>query len=106
MQSDKSNTYPKAGEKAPSLVKLAVDYFRRMPAAQRAKKPLLYWLLGSSTPDYKMSKKDSLYSNKSNGTQKCSNCIFAYTSVKNKNNICSQIAGDIKLGGWCRLWHS
>jgi hypothetical protein len=96
--------YPDAGKNADPDVRLAIKYFRSLPASVRAKKPLLYWLLGSGTPPYKMSKKDSRYTHQPVKGQKCSNCRFAYQRVVDKKIICSQIEGEIKPSHWCRLW--
>ena len=97
--------YPEAGGNAQPEVKQAVGRFRQLPMAEREDKPLLYWLLGSGTPDYKMSKEDSEYQ-LSRGEQKCSNCEFAYKKVVRDRYICSQISGPIKPGDWCRLWRA
>ena len=99
-----THLYPDAGEDAPKEVKRAIDRFRRLPIAQRKEQPLLYWLLGEGTPDYKMSKLDSAYQEEPNGKQQCSNCEFAYKKVVRDQFICSQISGDIKPKAWCKLW--
>lgn len=96
--------YKEAYLKAPLETKKCIEKFLKEPEKLRANKPLLYYVLGSGTPPYKMSKKDSLYSDKSINNQKCSNCIFTYIKYVDKTVICSQIRGTIKLGGWCKLW--
>ena len=96
--------YKEAYDKAPAEVKAAIERFMRKPKAFRDNKPLLYFILGSGTPPYKMSKKDSLYVDKTTKAQKCSNCVFTYIKYVDDKPICSQIRGTIKLGGWCKLW--
>jgi len=100
-------TYPNAGKRAHPLVRKAVEQFRMLPEDVRAKQPpLLYWLLGSGTPPYKMSKEDSNYVEISSGNQKCSNCFYAYQRMVNKDTICSQVEDYIRPQGWCKLWSS
>lgn len=96
--------YKEAYDNAPAEVKAAIERFMRKPKAFRDNKPLLYFILGSGTPPYKMSKKDSLYADKSINKQNCGNCIFTYIKYVDKKPICSQIRGTIKLAGWCKLW--
>lgn len=96
--------YKEAYEKAPAETKKAIERFMSKPEKLRSMKPLLYFVLGSGTPPYKMSKKDSLYVDKSVKKQNCGNCIFTYIKYVDKKPICSQIRGTIKLGGWCKLW--
>ena len=96
--------YPQAGERAQPEVKQAIGRFRQLPTAERSDTPLLYWLLGEGTPDYKMSKSDSDYQHMPNKTQKCGNCEFAYKKVVREQYICSQISGNITPQAWCRLW--
>ena len=108
-QSEKINNdylYPKAGVNANPLVKQAIEQFRNLPNQAKEEKPLLYWLLGSGTPPYKMSKKDSLYQGKSYRGQNCANCRFTFMRWVNKELICSQIQGNIELEHWCKLWAS
>jgi hypothetical protein len=96
--------YPKAGLNANPLVKKAISQFRRLPVEQKKDKPLLYWLLGSGTPPYKMTKKDSAYQGKEFRGQNCGNCRFTFMRHVNKELICSQIQGNIELDHWCKLW--
>jgi hypothetical protein len=96
--------YKEAYESAPEETRKSIQAFMSKPKAFRDKKPLLYYVLGSGTPPYKMSKKDSLYVDNSTKRQKCSNCIFTYIKYVDNKPICSQIRGTIKLGGWCKLW--
>ncbi len=100
------NEYPEAGtSRTPRLVRRAITQYRRLPKEKRAKQPLLYWLLGSGTPPYKMSKQDSNYTDGSvKESQNCGNCKFAYQNVKSKKYICSQVSGGIAPKDWCKLW--
>ena len=103
---DNNFDYPKAGVKANVYVQKAISQFRRLPIEERRKKPLLYWLLGSGTPPYKMTKKGSNYIGKPYRGQKCGNCRFTFQRYVNDELICSQIQGNIELEHWCRLWAS
>ena len=96
--------YLEAYEKAPKETKDAIRKFMELPKKVRDNKPLLYYILGSGTPPYKMSKKDSFYTDFSVKKQNCANCIFTYIKYVDKKPICSQIRGTIKLSGWCKLW--
>ena len=96
--------YPKAGLKSPPEVKAAINRFDELPAAKRSKKPLLWWLLGSSTQDFKMAKTDADYTKDVEGPQTCANCQFAYYSLWGKRYICSNVHGPIHTHDWCRLW--
>jgi hypothetical protein len=96
--------YKDAYDKAPEQTKRAIESFSKEPKQVRDSKPLLYYVLGSGTPPYKMSKEASAYVDKASGKQNCGNCIFAFQSVVTKNYICSQIRGNIRLAGWCKLW--
>ena len=100
--------YPAAGLQAPPEIRLAIARFRKLPQTLKARVPLLYWLLGSGTPPYKMNPADALYGAPPPAAQamgqKCANCRFAWQNVKGRNYICSQIAGPIAPAAWCRLW--
>ena len=99
------NTYPEAGKGAAESIKQLVDRFRSLSDDERAAKPLLYWLLGSGTPPYKMSKADAKYTDESEiEDETCENCQFIYYGLARKRFICSQISGPVKKEGWCRLW--
>lgn len=98
--------YENAGYNANPFVKRAINEFRNLPIEIRRKKPLLYWLLGSGTPPYKMSKKDSNYIGRTVKGQNCGNCRFTFRRYVNNELICSQIQGNVKLDHWCRLWVS
>jgi len=98
--------YESAGLKANKYIKQAIKEFRALPIEERRKKPLLYWLLGSGTPPYKMSKPDSNYKSYGVNGQNCGNCRFTFRRYVNDELICSQIRGNIKLSHWCRLWVS
>lgn len=109
---DNSNMYLDAGKDAPDVIKSAIEQFRNLSPEERAKQPLLWWLLGEGTPNYKMSKEDSQYVDKSTvDGQFCKNCKFLYKRIDGGKYICSQInendepsKGEVKLAGWCRLW--
>jgi len=98
--------YPEAGVNANKYIRKAISDFRKLPKEKRAKKPLLYWLLGSGTPPYKMSKKESNYIGKSVRGMNCGNCRYTFRRHVNDELICSQIRGNIELDHWCRLWVS
>lgn len=100
------NIYPKAGVNASRYVQKAIQEFRKLPNDVKGQKPLLYWLLGSGTPPYKMTKKDSAYQGKSYRGQNCNNCRFTFMRWVNEELICSQIQGNIELDHWCKLWAS
>jgi hypothetical protein len=102
--------YQGAGKEAQPGVQADIEKFRSLSVEEKSEKPLLYWLLGSGTPDYKMSKDDSAYVaiTKTEG-QDCLNCEFAYTKTATLDSndpdiICSQITDRIHANGWCRLW--
>lgn len=103
-------TYPKAGKDAHPGVKEAIKEFKELPDEKKSETPLLYWLLGSGTPEYKMSKPDSNYAEETPvDDQTCDNCEFAYTKTitigsGDPDIICSQVTGRIHDKGWCRLW--
>lgn len=97
--------YPEAGEKAQPEVKSAIERFHTLPYTERRKHPLLFWLLGESTQDYKITKEDSQYVEVSRTPEQyCKNCLFGYIQLARKNIICSQIQGYIKADGWCNRW--
>lgn len=98
--------YLEAGKNSRPGVKKEIEKWKKLPAKKRTEIPLLYWLLGSGTPPYKMSKKDSNYRDNPKGKQKCVNCSFIYHRIASDNYICSQISGKISPNGWCRLWES
>lgn len=102
----RDHTYPEAGKNSPPGVKEAIREFHKMDQAYKDRMPLLYHLLGSSTPAYKMCHNDAEYQGSPKGEQKCGNCIFAYQNVKTKRFICAVMEGDIAPNGWCRLWKS
>lgn len=103
----KPHIYPNAGtDNAQPEVQKAVERFRKLPLIERDEKPLLYWLLGSGTPEYKAAPKDAEYMEDSKvEEQKCGNCRFAYKKViLDDHYICSQIRGPIRPAGWCKWW--
>jgi len=65
---------------------------------------LLYKMLGTGTPEYKMSKEASEYTDQASGHQKCINCEFLYQKVPSGEYICSQIRGKVEPEGWCNQW--
>lgn len=97
--------YKKARDKAPASVTERIKQYDQLSDEEKKKTPLLYWVLGTGTPAYKMSKKDSEYSDQSTDpSQICGNCKFLYYNPVRKAYICSQIRGRVKVEGWCRLW--
>jgi len=99
------NMYSGTGDNAPDEIKAAIQRWRNLPKAERGDKPLLYWLLGSGTPPYKMSPQESEYTDQSKVEgQTCQNCEYAYLKIANKKFICSQISDHIHPKGWCKLW--
>ena len=99
--------YPRAGKNAPEGVRKTIEEFRQLPEEERARRPLLYYLLGDGTPPYKMSKEDSDYSDKTPlESQTCENCEFLYLKPYKNKYICSKIAGEIVPAGWCKLWEA
>jgi hypothetical protein len=99
--------YPKAGKNAQPGINKDIETYKKLPPEEKAKTPLLWWLLGSTTQDYKMSKKDALYTEESKTAgQKCSNCRFAYQHITSGRYICSMMRGNIEPGAWCRLWEA
>lgn len=98
-------SYSEASEKAHPAVQEAIAEFHKLPNAVKQKTPLLYYILGTGTPPYKMTHKDSEYTDKSdNSDTVCGNCEFSYQKVINKKFICSQIRGHIQPEGWCNQW--
>lgn len=100
-------TYETVDERAEPQpeVKKAVERFRKMDPEERDTNILLYWLLGSGTPPYKMSQEDAQYSdNAGTAETACANCEFFYQKVPTGEYICSQIRGKVRPGGWCNQW--
>ena len=102
--------YKDAGKDAAEGVKQSIEEFKNLTDEEKSKIPLLYYLLGTGTPEYKMSKEDSAYEDLTTVSgQTCGNCEFAYTKTAtiasgDPDHICSQITGRISEPGWCRLW--
>lgn len=97
--------YEDAGTDAQPEVQEALKRYAAMSPEERGDTPLLYWLLGSGTPPYKMSKEESEYVDDSETEgQTCENCAFGYVRTATGQLICSQIRGIIKPEGWCNLW--
>lgn len=111
-EKSEENLYRAAGKNAPERIKAIIEEFRKLPPEERAKTPLLYWMLGEGTPNYKMSKGDSHYVDVSKiKGQMCQNCKFLYKRMDGEKFICSQVnendspsEGEIKLAGWCQRW--
>lgn len=111
-EKSEANLYRDAGKNAPEPIKYAIEKFRKLSPEERAKTPLLWWMLGEGTPNYKMSKEDSHYVDVSKVKgQTCQNCKFLYKRMDGGKFICSQVnendspsEGEIKLAGWCHLW--
>lgn len=98
--------YALAGLRAPREVRKAVEHFRKLPEHVKARVPLLWWLLGSSTSKYKMAPADANYGAPPEGVAgRCSNCNSAYAHLGTNTAICSQISGTIEATAWCRLWN-
>jgi hypothetical protein len=95
-------------ELAQPEVKAAVRRFKAMTKEEQEEEILLYWLLGSGTPRYKMPKVTADYTEAvdlpEGDLQTCGNCKFAYKKVIADRYICSQVSGPIKRQAWCRLW--
>jgi hypothetical protein len=99
--------YPQAGEHAPPEVQAAIENFHMLPDSEKAKLPLLWFLLGDSTQAYKMLQADAEYTDSPVGVsshQNCGNCDFGYKSLRWNVQVCSQIEGVIEPWGWCKLW--
>ena len=95
--------YP-APQGAQKEIKKAIERFNELPDDTRRNTVLLYWLLGSGTPEYKMPQDVAEYTNESKGEQKCSNCRFIWVDGNDQDLICSQIKDNISRDGWCKLW--
>ena len=98
--------YLNAGNDAQPEVLEAIERFRELPEEERQEEVLLYWLLGSGTPPYKVSKEDSEYTDDADSKQSCDNCEFLYLKNNNNKYICSQIRGRVKPSGWCNRWEN
>lgn len=98
--------YPRAGVRAPPGVAAEIERFRRLPVVDKTQVPLLYYLLGSGSSPYKMSKQDAAFQLKPVGNQQCGNCSSAYQNVMGREFICSQVEGKIEPVAWCRLWNT
>jgi len=100
-----AHEYNDAYKYAPDEVKQLIDKFRALPEDEKDKKPLLYYIIGTGTPKYKMEKADSDYIDESKTKgQSCGNCEFAYYKPAKKKFICSQVRGEITKPAWCRLY--
>lgn len=99
-----AGAYPNAGKNAPKEVRKAINRFKKLPQDKKNNTVLLYWLLGSGTPEYKMPKDKADYKTEPQGDQVCGNCQFAYVETDGDKHICSKVRGPIELGAWCKLW--
>jgi len=89
----------------PGVKEAIEDWKENTSDSYKKRVPLLYHLLKSGTPPYKMSKEDSEYVDQASGEQKCSNCEYLYQEVATGDYICSQIRGKVEPEGWCNQWH-
>ena len=70
-----------------------------------SERPLLYWLLKTGTPAYKMSKEESGYTAEAQDPRySCATCEFLYTETTTGKHVCSQIRGYVEPEGWCNRW--
>jgi len=91
-------------EDAPPEVKDAIERFRNeVPEEIKQDTPLLYWLLGEGTPDYKFQKEDADYQNKPKDGMRCGNCEYYYEGMDG-SGVCSWVRGNIQRSHWCRFW--
>lgn len=96
-----NNDYPDLPQASPAFVPAVRLLQRGLPDQT----PLLYALLGSGTPPYKMSPADATYvSSAPMSRMTYGNCVRAYQHVTSKTFICDQIRGEIQPSAWCRLW--
>lgn len=100
--------YPDAAPpEAPEEVKEAIRRWREeVPEDQKERQPLLYWLLGTGTPAYKMSQEDANVKHEPQNGQKCGNCEYAYYPNDKDYIICSQVRDKFKENDWCKLWEA
>jgi hypothetical protein len=96
--------YPDAGKFAPPEVQEAIERFRALPEREKRNLPVLWFLLGSSTQEFKMDPSDAEYQTSPRQGHDCANCDFGYRSLRWGVLVCSQIAGTIEPQGWCKLW--
>ena len=102
--SNRDFSYKKAKKRLNPRLQPIIDDFLEEPEKIKQTTPLLYYILGTSTPVAKMDPIDAQYVSKSQTEgQTCGNCEFAFQKVATERYICSQIEPDIVLGGWCRL---
>jgi len=103
--------YKRAYNNAPPEIKARIRKFMKQPKKFRENIPLLYFVLGEGqgTPPFKMSKRVAEYEDISKvrslvGIRNCGNCEFQYLKTIRGKYICSQMRGEIKPEGWCKLW--
>ena len=97
--------YPDApADDAPEGVREAVEVWREeVPDAVKYEVPLLYWLLGAGTPDYKMPKDAAGYVERPVDGMRCDNCEYYY-EAPDGSAVCSQVRGDVEADHYCDLW--
>mgnify|MGYP000108347594 CR=1 FL=1 len=97
--------YPDApADDAPEGVREAVEVWREeVPDAVKYEVPLLYWLLGAGTPDYKMPKDAAGYVDHPVDGMRCDNCEYYY-EAPDGSAVCSQVRGDVEADHYCDLW--
>lgn len=104
--------YKGVGTAAQLEVQKAIERFRKLPLEERSKTPLLFWLLGSSTPPYKAIPSDVSYFEKTIiENQTCGNCHFCWIHAVNKSVVICSIVNEnllpnrsLNLNGWCDRW--
>ena len=101
--------YPRAGRAAPPGVREEIEEFRSLPTISpfwdKSQAPLLFYVLGSGTNPYLMSKEDACYQDRPVHNQRCGKCSSAYQQVVSGEVVCSQVQGKVSLKGYCRLWN-
>lgn len=97
--------YEDAVKNAPPGVANRLLEFANLPEEEREDTTLLYYILGTGTPAYKMSQELSEYDPEGGSAeQNCGNCEYMYLKLKTGQYICSHIRGEVHFKGWCKLW--
>ena len=92
----------------PLLQKL-IDKYYKLSTEDQAERPLLWWILGQTTANFKYSKEFADYKH-AEGKDKCGTCSRAYQRVLTGNYICSWVGSgkgsddQIKPNDWCKYW--
>jgi len=85
----------------------AVEFLERMEREgydpSEEDEALLYELLGTGTPEWKMSKEDADYKQEPEGSEICANCQYYYVGTDGEG-VCSKVRGQVYAEHWCRLW--